>query len=73
MYPSFGFAVVSSYLNPRLGEPDAQSELLPHEDVRVVCLAEVPLQLAQLCRAEARPMSLRLAPALIIVSRTRRS
>ena len=73
MYPSFGFAVVSSYLNPRLGEPDAQSELLPHEDVRVVCLAEVPLQLPQLRGAEARPVSLRLAPALIIVSRTRRS
>ena len=65
--------LLPSYLNPGLGEPDPQCELLPHEYVRVVRLAEVPLQLPQLRRTEARSVPFRLAPALVVVGRTWRS
>ena len=49
-----------SYLYARLGETDAQCQLLAHEDVRVVRLAERPLELVELRWSEARPVSLLL-------------
>ena len=39
---------VPAYLHAGLCEADPHGELLPHEDVRVVGLAEAPLQLVQL-------------------------
>ena len=48
------------YLDPRLCEADPQRQLLTHEDVRVVSLAERSFQLAQLRRSKARPVSLLL-------------
>ena len=40
------------YLDPGLCEADPHGELLPHEDVWVVSLAETSLQLVQLARTE---------------------
>lgn len=49
-----------THLNAGLGEANAHCDLLAHEDVRVVCLAEAALQLVQLRRREACAVSLLL-------------
>jgi len=59
-----------AYLHPGLGEADAQRQLLPHEDVRVVRLGEAPLQLVQLRRREARPVPLLLLVLALLYSST---
>lgn len=47
-----------AHLHSGLGQADPQSQLLPHEDVRVVRFGEAPLQLVELRRGEAGPVAL---------------
>lgn len=49
-----------NYLYSGLGETDSHGDLLAHENVRIVGLAEAPLQLVELRRREPGPMSLLL-------------
>ena len=54
-----------SYLNPRLWQVDLESDLLPHEDIRVARLLEQGLQHVQLRAGEGRAL-----PPLLPVRRT---
>lgn len=62
-FSSFSFLInitlpAASHLHSGLRQADPQSQFLPHEDVRVVCFGEAPLQLVELRRREAGPVSL---------------
>ena len=50
------------HLHPRLAQPQALAEVLPHKSIRVVRLVEKTLQLVQLlqCEVRARPALLHL-------------
>ena len=52
-----------SYLNPRLWQVDLESDLLPHEDIRVARLLEQRLQHVQLRAGEGRAL-----PPLLLTS-----
>lgn len=51
-----------SYLDSRLRQVDLHREILPGEDVRIVCLREGALQLLELLECEGGPVAALLPP-----------